>query len=196
MPTAVQTIRLEHFNISSVLYCLRYLLEEVEKGRWAPDFELFSTILDYMERFPQVFHHPKEEDYLFAALRRRKPEIAGTLAKVHEEHLEGARKLKELRLLLKIYQADRGAFALFKEKAEYYIAFERRHMAREERELLPLALRVLQEEDWAAIDAAFVDNDDLLFGSERRKEFEGLIHQILALAPTPLGFQERQPVRV
>ena len=35
-------------------------------------------------------------------------------------------------------------------------------------------------------------NDDPLFGAQRRKEFEGLIHHILELAPTPLGFHERQ----
>ncbi len=193
MTTAVQTIRLEHFNISSVLYCLRYLLEEVEKGRWQPDFVLFSAILDYMECFPALLHHPKEEDYLFAAKQRRRPDVAGTLAKVHEEHLEGARRLDELHALLELYQADRKAFARFKRAAEDYIAFERRHMAREERELLPLALRVLEEEDWHAIDAAFARNDDPLFGARRRKEFEGLLHRILELAPTPLGFHERQP---
>lgn len=192
MPTAVQTIRLEHFNISSVLYSLRYLLEQVEKGRWAPDFELFSAILDYMERFPQVLHHPKEEDHLFAALQRRKPDIAGTLAKVHEEHVEGARLLKELRALLEVYQADSKAFARFKQAAEAYIAFERHHMAREERELLPLALKLLQAEDWREIDAAFARNDDPLFGRQRRKEFERLVHHILELAPSPLGFQDRQ----
>ena len=65
-------------------------------------------------------------------------------------------------------------------------------MAREERELLPLALKLLRDEDWREIDAAFAANDDPLFGAQRRKEFEGLIHHILELAPTPLGFHERQ----
>ena len=115
MSTAVQTIRLEHFNISSVLFCLRYLLEQVEKGLWTPDFELFAAILDYMERFPDALHHPKEEDYLFVALKRRKPDIAGVLAKVHDEHVEGGRKLKELRALLQRFQADSKAFSPFKE---------------------------------------------------------------------------------
>ena len=190
MATAVQTIRLEHFNIGSVLFSLRYLIEQVEDGRWEPDFTLFNVILEYMERFPEVLHHPKEEDYLFKAMQRRKPELARLLSLVHDEHVKGARMLQDLRDALGAYEANQQGFALFKERALTYIEFERRHMAREERELLPLALDILQDEDWEEIDAAFSANDDPLFGAARRKEFDRLMQHILNLAPTPLGFRE------
>ena len=192
MATAVQTIRLEHFNIGSVLFSLRYLIEQVEEGRWEPDFTLFNVILEYMERFPEVLHHPKEEDYLFKAMQRRKPDLARLLSLVHDEHVKGARMLQDLRDALGAYEASKESFALFKERALAYIEFERRHMAREERELLPLALDILQDEDWEEIDAAFSANDDPLFGAARRKEFDRLMQHILNLAPTPLGFRERR----
>jgi hemerythrin-like domain-containing protein len=193
--SALQTIRIEHHNIASVLYCLRYLLGELDKGRWAPDFELFDIILDYMATFPEAMHHPKEEDYLLAAMQRRKPDTAQLVAVIHDEHVKGGELLKALRGRFEDYRADPASFADFKAAAEDYIDFERRHMAREERELLPLALQVLQDEDWKEIDAAFGRDDDPLFGTASRKEFQKLIHYILELAPTPLGFRERGTVK-
>ena len=194
MTRAVQTIRLEHFNIASVLTCLGYLLREAEAGQWEPEEELLSAVMLYLESYPEVYHHPKEDDYLFAAMRRRKPELAELLDKVHDEHIKGARLLEELRAALTAYfrKAARSGedFDDFRRKAQDYIAFERRHMQREERELLPLALEVLEPEDWAEIDAAFAANEDPLFGAEKRREFKDLVDWILELAPSPLGFRE------
>jgi hemerythrin-like domain-containing protein len=190
MTGAVQTIRLEHFNIASVLTCLAHLLGEAEAGRWAPEERLLSAVLQYLESYPEVYHHPKEDDYLFAAMRRRQPDLAETLDRVHDEHVEGDRLLRGLRASLSAYFAGEGEFEDFRRKAMDYIAFERRHMQREERELLPLALRILEPEDWRAIDEAFAANRDPLFGDARRREFKDLVDWILELAPSPLGFAE------
>ncbi len=192
MTSAVQTIRLEHFNIASVLTCLDYLLREIEQGRWQADFDLLSSVVEYLESYPEVYHHPKEEDYLFKALLRRRPESKYMLEKVHDEHVEGAQMLARLRGELEAYRRDGASFARFKQAATEYIGFERRHMVREERELLPLALKILHDEDWAEIDEAFARNDDPLFGRSRRREFQRLVDHILELAPSPLGFQERE----
>lgn len=188
MTSAVQTIRLEHFNVASVLVCLRYLVEQIEQGRWQPDFELLASIVAYMESFPEVMHHPKEENYLFKALQRRDPGLAGKLDLVRAEHVEGAAKLDALRGALAAYRCGPEFFEAFKEAAEDYVVFERRHMMREERELLPLALKILTEEDWQEINEAFARNDDPLFGTARKQEFSGLLQHILDLAPTPMGF--------
>ena len=193
MIISIQTIRLEHYNIASVLACLDHLLSEIETGYWSPDFELLSSVVDYMERFAGVFHHPKEEDYLFKALARRKPDVAPVLELVHDEHVKGAQMLRDVRQRLTAYQEDAAEFQPFRQAVTSYIDFERRHMAREERELLPLALEVLKKEDWVEIDDAFSRNDDPLFGEARkRKEFQKLIQHLLEFAPAPLGFRERE----
>jgi hemerythrin-like domain-containing protein len=188
MTKAVHIIWLEHANIASVLACLRYLVSEIDEGRWTPDFQLLADILDYMETFPEVMHHPKEEHYLFPALSRRRPEVAMLLERVHEEHDRGAEMLVDLQDKLEAYEADAAMFGAFRNAAREYVDFERRHMAREDRELIPLAMKALTDEDWAAIEEAFSRNDDPLFGSRRRKEFDRLFQQILELAPRPLGF--------
>lgn len=188
MTRAVHIIWLEHANIASVLACLRYLVSEIDEGRWTPDFQLLSDILDYMESFPEAVHHPKEEHYLFPALSRRRPEVAMLLERVHEEHDRGAEMLADLHDKLDAYEADAAMFEAFRDAARAYVDFERRHMAREDRELIPLAMKALSEADWAEIDAAFARNDDPLFGAERREEFDRLFRHILEFAPRPIGF--------
>lgn len=191
MSSAVQTIRIEHFNIASVLSTFGHLLREIEGGRWTVDHDLLSKVIDYLERYPEVYHHPKEDDFLFAAMRRRDPALNEKLDLVHEEHIKGKRLLAELREAQAEFAADPAAFPRFKALTQDFLEFQRRHMLREERELLPLALRILTEEDWQEINEAFARNDDPLFGAGQRREFKTLVDQILALAPSPLGFAAR-----
>ncbi len=46
MSQLLQTIRLEHYNIHSVLACLRYLVKEIEAGSWTPGVDLLYTVVD------------------------------------------------------------------------------------------------------------------------------------------------------
>jgi branched-chain amino acid transport system ATP-binding protein len=107
MTRALQIVGLEHFNIHSVLACLRYLVRAIEKGEWEPDFALLSAIVDYMEAFPEALHHPKEESHLFAALLRRRPEAAALIDRLCEDHAKGVPLLDDLRTALAEYRKDR-----------------------------------------------------------------------------------------
>ena len=46
---------------------------------------------------------------------------------------------------------------------------------------------MLTPADWAEIDAAFLDNDDPVFGSAARAEFRELFHKVASLAPVSVG---------
>jgi hemerythrin-like domain-containing protein len=67
-----------------------------------------------------------------------------------------------------------------------YSDFHWKHMRKEEDELLPLAERHLEPEDWKAIDAAFAANTDPIAGM-RERDFEQLFTRIVNLAPAPVG---------
>ena len=68
-----------------------------------------------------------------------------------------------------------------------YIDFYHQHMRVEETEVLPLAVRVLTREDWAELDAAFVENRDPLTGHDPDDAYRPLFKKILAVLPAPLG---------
>jgi hemerythrin-like domain-containing protein len=75
----------------------------------------------------------------------------------------------------------------FERAAQDYVEFYLRHMALEESEVLPAALRVLDSADWAAIDAAFAMNRDPLTGHEPEDDYRPLFTRIVNRAPAPVG---------
>ena len=65
MQAAIAAMKGEHHDFATVLCALATLLEEVRKHGVAPDFTLFSAVLYYIDLFPDRFHHPTEDEFLF-----------------------------------------------------------------------------------------------------------------------------------
>jgi hemerythrin-like domain-containing protein len=192
-PLAIQIIKDEHLAISAVLYTLRYLVKGMRKGA-KPDFALLKAILDYIVSYPDRWHHPKEDKYLFSAVKRRSHDADALIAKLEREHQLGYPMVEALKVQLLAFQhEDDGAQARFFDAAERYAELEWTHLQTEEEQLLPLAERVLTAADWKEIDAAFEENDNPLFGIKPKEEAEALYQKILSLAPAPIGFGGHSP---
>jgi branched-chain amino acid transport system ATP-binding protein len=196
MPKAIDLIRGEHRDIALVVQCFASVLREVREGKLVPDPAMFEAVIDYMQNFPDRFHHPKEEEYLFKMLRRREPSAGPVLDELHEQHVAGERGIADLRWKLEALKKNpESAFPAFDEAATAYIDFQKRHMAVEEEKILPLAQKVLTDADWATIERAFADNDDPIFGRNPQAYFDRLFSRIVALAPEPYGVGERKVPR-
>jgi hemerythrin-like domain-containing protein len=181
-------LRNEHRTLAAVLHGLRYLVGEIRAGRAKPDFPLLSAMLYYIDTFPERFHHPKEDAYLFEALRRRCQAALPILDRLEADHRSGRVRILALARALNRYrEGGEREFPAFDTLVEAYAAFEFEHMRVEETELLPLAREFLTPDDWAAIDAAFEDHDDPLFGAQRSDDFRELFRRIVNLAPPPIG---------
>ena len=61
---------------------------------------MLTVILDYIEAFSNRLHHPREDRYLFSALRRRSGAAESVLDELEEEHRIGDELTCELRYLL------------------------------------------------------------------------------------------------
>lgn len=186
MPLAHRIIRSEHFELNLVLACLQQLAQDASRK---PDFDVLYLILDYIEGFPETFHHPKEEAYLFEAVRRRKPDAGPLIDRLCDEHAQGIELMTELRESLGAYAGDPAAGERFHEVAMRYVALERAHMQCEEQEILPLALAVLTREDWQEIAAAFLSNQHPLLNPTRQRQFDKLFGMILRVVPGGLIIQ-------
>lgn len=186
-PEAVQIIRDEHLAISAVLYSLRYLVRGMRKGE-APNFPLLRAILDYIVSYPDRWHHPKEDKYLFSAVQRRTREADGLIGRLEREHNLGYPMVEDLKKQLVAFQGgDAQAGEAFCNTAERYAEFEWEHLRTEEDALIPIAERVLTAEDWVEIATAFRENDNPLFGIKPKDEAETLYQRILSLTPAPIG---------
>ena len=190
-PAALTIIRDEHRTLTAVLQGLQFLVKDVRDREIAPDFELFTIILDYVDVFPDRFHHPKENDHLFKRLRARTREADAVLDELEAEHARGERLIHELRHALALWRVSgREGLAGFAKAVDGDVDLHWKHMRKEEDVVMPLAERALAPEDWAAIDAAFRANDDPVFGAKPREEFRRLFQLIVNLAPPPLGVGE------
>jgi hemerythrin-like domain-containing protein len=180
---AIAIIQDEHRAITAVIEGLRHVLAEIARGALAPDHRLLGAMFGYIEQFPERLHHPKEDDYLFARLRVRRPESAPLLDGLHREHEIGRERFADLKALYERYVADASTLPAFSEAVERYSHFHWKHMRREEEEVLPLAAQALTGEDWAVIDAAFASNSDPIVGVPARKEFRELFRRLAAMWP-------------
>ncbi len=196
MPVADRIISKEHRNLAALLSCLKAVVREIEGCGVEPDFELFERIFDYVEGFLNRFHHPKEDAYLFAALRRRRPDMTTTLARLEAQHRGVDRELAKLRSALDLFRREGpSAFFQFRDRVEAYCRAELAHMSLEETEVLPAARKALTKADWAEIDAAFQAHEDPLFGTKPRAEFRRLFSRIADCAPAPYGLGPAQSFR-
>jgi len=190
---AIAIIRDEHRAITAVIEGLRQLVAEIAAGRMPPDHALFAALFHYIEAFPERLHHPKEDGYLFARLRVRRPDAAPLLDGLHREHEIGRERFVELKAMWERYRADPAALAPFVEGVERYSHFHWRHMRKEEDEVLPLAAAALERDDWDAIDAAFASNDDPGVGVPASKAFRELFRHLVAIMPPPYGVGPEPP---
>jgi hemerythrin-like domain-containing protein len=188
---AVRTIKDEHRTISAVLHGLRYLAQQSLDAKVQPDFDVFRAMIYYIDEFPERLHHPKEEKLLFARLVQRMPDAATLVSELHEEHLKGAKLIRDLEHELRYFEANVPAGATsFKAAVDAYADFHWNHMRKEEGKVLPLAAEHLQADDWEAISTGFSANKDPIAGVPE-KEFELLFSRIASIAPDPIGFGKR-----
>lgn len=187
-PKAYTIIREEHRALAAMLHALRILVRNVAQNRAEPNFEVLRALVFYVDAFPERLHHPKETEFLFKALRQRSTEANEVLDKLDRDHEKGEAAILRLEhALLEYEQLGESRLAAFAEAVEKYCDAYVVHMQLEETQVLPLALKVLTEDDWAHIGAAFAENKDPLTGHTPSKEFEKLFSKIVHLAPAPIG---------
>ena len=189
MSKAIWIIREEHQRYGSVLNLVRNLLDDAGEDHSSLDPELLERAFDYVEEFIDEYHHPKEDDFLFRAVRRRSREANALVEELEAQHVDGARMMTELRAALTAWRQTRSDldFRVFRDLARTYIDFEGRHAMKENDELIPIAEKALTYEDWATIDAAFENNDDPAFGAAPQAKFRDMLAEIARRAPAPYG---------
>lgn len=192
---ALRIIYDEHRGLAAVLDGMLYLVHEIRDRRGKPNFELLGAMIYYIDAFPERFHHPKEDEYLFRLLRLRCPQAAPLLDRLATEHRAGAEKIRTLEQALARYQqGGDGEFSNFLAAVEAYAAFHWEHMRLEENEALPLAEKFLSAGDWELVDAAFLGHADPLLRAKAGAKYDALFTRIVNLAPPPVGLgPERQP---
>lgn len=187
MHSALAMIQHEHQGLAAVLRVMQSLLGEIRPRGAPPDFALLATVLYYIDVFPERFHHPHEEEFLFSRLHAHTREADEILDELRAEHAVGPRLIRELERALVHWQAgNQAAAAAFAELSERYRQFLVEHMRKEEEVVFPAAAKALTLADWEAMDAAFRAHQDPLFKPQPEQEFGVLYQRIAGLVPSEL----------
>ena len=186
--TTTRIIREEHAALSAMLRSILLLLAQYRRQGSLPDFAALRAMLFYVDEFPEKRHHRKESELLFPKLRARTPLSRDLLDRLDEDHARGERSIRDLEhALLGFEMMGEPRRQAFEQAAERYVDFYLMHMAMEEQQILPLAERVLTEQDWSDLDDAFGANRDPLTGHEPEADYVALFTRIVNLVPEPIG---------
>jgi hemerythrin-like domain-containing protein len=189
MANALRALYSEHRSIAAVLHGMQYLVQEQRSRDRSVDPRVFRAMLYYLDVFAEREHHPKEEDFLFPALRRRSPEAVAVLDELGREHEHGERSIRELeQALLRYEEGGEREFLVFAAAVERYVGHYFEHMRKEEQLVMPLAEKTLTAADWSAIEDAFASHRDPLHGAPTGDDYDALFTRIVNLAPAPIGF--------
>jgi hemerythrin-like domain-containing protein len=176
----IERLTEEHSNIEKLLAILERELDVFDRGG-RPDYEVFRAIISYFEVYTEVYHHPQEE-IVFAKLRERDPGAVATIGNLVEEHRKGVERLRRVAHAIKNVLADRE---ILRQNVDAvvrdFVTCERRHMAAEDRNFFPAALRALKPHDWAEIASAVTTHKDPLFSDITEERFGVLREHISRL---------------
>jgi nucleotide-binding universal stress UspA family protein/hemerythrin-like domain-containing protein len=143
----------------------------------------------YLDAFPERVHHPKEENYLFGVLASRSPEAQAIVAELSREHAGGADAIRRLQQASVRYeQAGEHELEELVRAVDRYVDHYYAHMRKEENQLMPLAEKLLTEEDWAKCEAGFAGHHDPLSGANDEKDLEKLYARLRSVVPVILEF--------
>ena len=167
----------DHENFRGLLDELRGELDVFHRGA-RPDYEHMCRIVTSLREYGDEVHHPRE-DVAFARLALRCPDMALPLARLQQEHRviaqAGQKLLEQIEAILG------GAFVPRTEleaALATYLVYYGNHIAAEEEEILPLARRLLSDEDWQQAKTAATLRPDPLLGPQPEARFRDLRRRI------------------
>jgi hemerythrin-like domain-containing protein len=186
---SMQIIHDEHTALAALLKSLTMMIERGPVDDPESFFDVLRAMLFYIDEFPERLHHTKETELLFPPVLRAAPELAAIIERLEADHAKGEQTVRELQHLLLAWellgQSRRDAF---ESAAKRYLAFYLAHMRVEETDIIPAAQKLLTEDDWTKLDAAFSTNCDPLTGKYPRDPmYDRLFTHIVMRAPAPIG---------
>lgn len=171
MQRAIEIMHDRQRAMSSTLLAMRTIARRNLKAGTSPDFAQLRRLLRYIERFPQRLQQPAEEKHLFQAVLQRDPGAERAVRRAKRDHAACQGYLDRLRAALAYWEkGDPAAGPQVALLADDYARFARLHARIEARDVLSVALKVLSEQDWLAIEKAYGAIDDPLARSRSRAD--------------------------
>jgi len=135
-----------------------------------------KKLVEFFREYADGYHHRKEEDLLFPAIKNHPDFVLQEIIEEFEEHHEGFRAFAQEIIEFN----NEGNYAKAHKVLKQYINDLLDHIAAENEELFVLADNLFSDNEKETIYFKFMDID-MELGEERKKEYEQKIIQLLEL---------------
>ena len=152
MNLVVEQLQQDHRQLVRVLYHLEKAIKSFSGiGRGTASMESVLDILDYIQVYPEIWHHPVE-DLIYEILLQKEIPEPQLLANCIEEHGVLELLTENLHSYIDQLAAGREEVRLrFVRAGSDYVNRQLTHMEHEQTTLFPLIDRYLNDEDWELI---------------------------------------------
>lgn len=173
----------DHVNLTKLLRLLEQQVERLAAGKDA-DLLLMTDIADYIRRYADQVHHPKE-DVVYQVFKSRSTEAGKALTALLEEHQQLPAITLEFERLLDSLINDSVILSReeLSDRISTFIAAQKVHLNTEETGLFPLIEATLQVADWQAVENIWQEHSDPLFGGHILDRYRNL-QQLIGSQPT------------
>ena len=171
----------DHINLSRLLGLLDRQLQLFQADE-PPDYFLLLDLVEYMESYPDLIHHPRE-DMIFRVYLEQNQRGEEAIHQLMDEHKSLLAHSHELRNLLE--QTSQGSVsprAAVEESLAHYLAVQRNHLNTEEGKVFALLNDALMPEEWARVQSEITISSDPLFGGEVQKRYQAIFDLIMAVS--------------
>ncbi|HUL10570.1 MAG TPA: hemerythrin domain-containing protein [Methylococcaceae bacterium] len=181
MHPLISELHQDHINLSRLLDLLERESMLFRRGE-DPDYFLMLDMVEYVESYPDLIHHPRE-DAIFRVYLERHHEGEDVIQQLTDEHKALVAHSHRLRdMLEEVLQGSVLSREIIETQLFTYIEMQRSHLNAEEAQVFELMDEALEPEDWARIKQMIPATDDPLFGGQVQKRYEAIYAQILAIA--------------
>ena len=171
-------LRAEQRHLAHVVGLFGDQPDAIEKGDLVDTHVVYETI-DYMVRWPDRFHHPRE-DILYARAAQLDAGLADSVDSLQREHDDTARRGRELLECIERWRDGSVSGTEVVKLGREYIKTTHRHMNAEEKLVFPQIEALLKESDWVEFETQdrLKPYADPVFGTRVDRDFRNLARKL------------------
>lgn len=174
----METLRSEHRHMASVMELFRNQLDAIEQGQLV-DTHVVYEIMDYLVRWPDRFHHPRE-DLIYGRVAELDGTAADNVDSLQREHDAMAKQARGVLTDIERWREGNVDGNAVLTSGRAYIDRLFAHMNTEEKLVFPQIETVLTTTDWREleIDDRLRPVADPVFGGRIDREFRNMARKL------------------
>ena len=170
----------DHYHMQQLLDCFNHEIDCYGfDSKRSADLDIILNTLDYIQTYPEKWHHPTE-DIIYNKLLKKQIKESTLIEQLQHEHQE-------------IYQTTENIKEMFDNVVEdciisadklltysrNYIQLQRQHLDKENEYIYPLMDTVFSEDEWHEIENEVKSQNESSFNTPSKKEYFHLYRYIL-----------------